>query len=231
MRRWLGVLSLTLAMAGCGTTAGPVATLGVGTSPDAAPNVPTVQAAGAAAAASVAPGVTVSGPAMSATPSGDATAPDASVPAKGSPVGILDTAGDPAVDDTRRMTAEDDGPDDPPDLVAKQMSTQDVASDLVSDRLPWGVVVSDRGAHYATIAWATEVPTRGKVEYGRSFGFDQHGFTDSATDDVPACYHKLTLTNLRRWTGYEYRVTAIDALGLTFPEKERSFRTLFWAWR
>lgn len=125
----------------------------------------------------------------------------------------------------------DGGPDDPPDLVARLETAVDPPSVRVDDRTAYGIVVTEIGAHTATISWATEVPTRGVIHYGRSWGFDQHGYTDTMKDDLASEYHKLTITGLRRFTGYEFEITTIDALGLSFDEKQRSFRTKFWAWR
>ena len=115
--------------------------------------------------------------------------------------------------------------------VAAFLASEDPPSYNVDDRTPFNVVVVSRSAHTATIAWHTEVPTRGVIDYGRAWGFDDNGYTNAYTDDVAKTDHQITLTDLRRWTGYVYRVTAITPLGLRFPEKERKFRTKFWAWR
>jgi hypothetical protein len=129
------------------------------------------------------------------------------------------------------QAALDSGPDDPLTLVAREETMVNPPSFKISDRVPYAVVVADRSAHTATISWATELPTRGLIEYGRSWGFDKHQYDLSYHDDVPAMFHKVTLTGLRRFTGYEFRVTAIDALGLKFPEVQRHYRTKFWSLR
>jgi hypothetical protein len=102
----------------------------------------------------------------------------------------------------------------------------------VSDRVPYNVVVVDRSAHTATIAWHTEVPTKGLIEFGYTWQFDKHQFTDSMRDDVAKTDHQITLTNLSRFRSYTFKVTAITPLGLTFSDNtNRKFRTKFWAWR
>lgn len=123
------------------------------------------------------------------------------------------------------------GEDDPPLFISAYMAAAEPPSYNVDDRIPYGVVVAERSAHTATIAWRTEVPTRGIIEYGRSWGFDKNGYTHQFVDDVPKTDHMIALTDLRRWTGYTYKITAVTALGLKFPEQERKFRTKFWSWR
>jgi hypothetical protein len=129
------------------------------------------------------------------------------------------------------QAALDAGQDDPLALVTREETLVNPPSFKVSDRVPYAVVVADRSAHTATISWATELPTRAVIEYGRSWGFEKHQFDLSAHDDVPAMFHKVTLTGLRRFTGYKYRITAIDTLGLKFPETTRHLRTKFWSLR
>ncbi len=123
------------------------------------------------------------------------------------------------------------GEEDPPALMRAFMAAAEPPSYNIDDRIPYGVVVAEKSAHTATIAWRTEVPTRGIIEYGRSWGFDKNGFTDKFVDDVPKTDHMIALTGLRRFTGYTYKITAVTSLGLKFPEQERKFRTKFWAWR
>lgn len=120
--------------------------------------------------------------------------------------------------------------DDPP-AIAAYMAAEDPPSYNVDDRTPYNVVIAERSAHTSTIAWHTEVPTKAVIEYGRAWGFDKNGFTHTFKDDVAKTDHQITLTELRRWTGYVYRVTAVTSLGLKFPEQERKFRTKFWSWR
>lgn len=122
------------------------------------------------------------------------------------------------------------GPDDPPGLVLHAVEAAP-PNFFITDRTPYGVVVTERSAHSVTIAWRTELPTTGRIEYGRAWGFDKQGYTGELRDEVAKTDHKLTLTDLRRWTGYRFRVTAYSALGLAFPEQERNFRTKFWSWR
>lgn len=134
--------------------------------------------------------------------------------------------------DDAASTQQDALPDDPADLMPRFMVAADVSvADFSSDHTPYLPVVTERGAHYVTIAWHTEEATSGVVEYGRSWQFDQHGYTDKYTDSAFLTDHMITLTNLKRWTGYEFRVTGYSHLGLAFPEQQRSFRTKFWAWR
>jgi hypothetical protein len=134
--------------------------------------------------------------------------------------------------DDAKPAQQDTLPDDPTDLMPRFMVAADVsAADFNSDHTPYLPVVTERGAHYVTIAWHTEEATSGIVEYGRSWQFDQHGYTDKYTDPAFLTDHMITLTNLKRWTGYEFRVTGYSHLGLAFPEQQRSFRTKFWAWR
>jgi hypothetical protein len=123
------------------------------------------------------------------------------------------------------------GEEDPPALMRAFTAVADPPSYNIDDRIPYGVVVAEKSAHTATIAWRTEVPTRGIIEYGRSWGFDKNGFTEQFVDDVPKTDHMIALTKLRRFTGYTYKITAITSLGLKFPEQERKFRTKFWSWR
>ena len=213
-RRLLVTLPLLAALAGCGKAAVP------GT-----PATPLVPAPGAGQPAlppetaaiitshtgRVAPTVSAArGPlaASEAVPE----APPALVPASGSPA---------------LVGAEED---DPPSLAA-YMALEDPPSYNVDDRTPYNVVIPERSAHTATIAWHTEVPTRAIIEYGRAWGFDKNGFTHKFVDDVAKTDHQITLTELRRWTGYVYRVTAVTPLGLKFPDQERKFRTKFWSWR
>lgn len=126
--------------------------------------------------------------------------------------------------------AEADALDDPPTISAF-LAAEEPPSYNVDDRTPYNVVIPARSAHTATIAWHTEVPTRAIIEYGRAWGFDKNGFTHKVVDDVAKTDHQYTLTELRRFTGYVYKVTAVTALGLKFPEQERKFRTKFWSWR
>jgi hypothetical protein len=135
---------------------------------------------------------------------------------------------DPKVDPDARF---DVGPDDPPDLIARMEGEVYAPSAYIDDVTPYNVVVTERTAHTTTIAWHTEVPTRGIIEYGRSWGFEDYGYTKELVDDVAKTDHKLTITELRRWTGYKFRVTSVTALGLKFQEQDRSFRTKFWSWR
>lgn len=109
----------------------------------------------------------------------------------------------------------------------------------IDDRMPYGVVVAARSATTVTIAWRTNVPTRARIQFAKTrdfngiswLGKDPKGFTDMVTDEVAKTDHKYTITGLSRFTSYTYKVTAVTALGLTFPEKERPFRTKFWALR
>ncbi|MDB5099680.1 MAG: hypothetical protein JWM80_4101 [Cyanobacteria bacterium RYN_339] len=134
--------------------------------------------------------------------------------------------------DDQVVAQQDALPEDPTDLMPRFMVAADKSvTDFKSDHTPYLPVVTERGAHYVTIAWHTEVETSGVVEYGRSWQFDQHGYTDKFTDEAFLTDHMITLTDLKRWTGYEFRVTGGTRLGLTFPEQQRSFRTKFWAWR
>ncbi|GEM_PF-4512156 len=119
--------------------------------------------------------------------------------------------------------------DDPPIIAA--MAFDNPPSTWVDDRTPYGVVVAARTATTLTVAWRTETATRGKVSYGRVWGFEKNGYTGSYTDDVAKTDHMVTITGLRRFSAYKYRVSSTTALGLQFPEKERTVRTLFWSWR
>lgn len=124
------------------------------------------------------------------------------------------------------------GEEDPPSLIrAFAAAAAEPPSYNIDDRIPYGVVVAEKSAHTATLAWRTEVPTRGIIEYGRTWGFEKNGYTDKFVDDVPKTDHMIALTELRRFTGYTYKITAVTALGLKFPEQQRTFRTKFWAWR
>jgi hypothetical protein len=134
--------------------------------------------------------------------------------------------------DDAQASSQDAQPDDPPNFAPRFMVAADVSTtDFTSDHTPYLPVVTERGAHYVTIAWHTEEATSGVLEYGRAWQFDQHGYTDKFTDAAFLTDHMITLTNLKRWTGYEFRVTGVSRLGLAFPEQQRSFRTKFWAWR
>lgn len=109
----------------------------------------------------------------------------------------------------------------------------------VDDRMPYGVVLVSRTATTATIAWRTNVPTKGIIQFAKTRDFKGNallrispkGFTDQVLDDVAKTDHKYTLTGLSRFTSYTFKVTAQTALGLKFPEQERPFRTKFWALR
>lgn len=131
---------------------------------------------------------------------------------------------------SQQLSALAMGPDDPPGLVLRAVESTP-PNFFITDRTPYGVVVTERSAHTATIAWRTELPTTGVIEFGRAWGFDKKGYTNELRDEVAKTDHKLTITDLRRWTGYRFRITAYSALGLPFPEQERSFRTKFWSWR
>lgn len=117
----------------------------------------------------------------------------------------------------------------------QQNAAQEAASNppsyKVDDRTPYGVVVTERTATTMTIAWRTELPTKGLVEYGKTGSFKKNGFSGSFRDDVAKTDHKITLTKLSRYTQYTFKVTAVTALGLKFPEQERTARTKFWALR
>ena len=109
----------------------------------------------------------------------------------------------------------------------------------IDDRMPYGVVVAERSATTVTIAWRTNVPTKGLIEFAKTRDFkgipllriQPKGFTDRVTDDVAKTDHKYTITGLSRFTSYTFKVSGVSALGLTFGEKERPFRTKFWALR
>lgn len=109
----------------------------------------------------------------------------------------------------------------------------------IDDRMPYGVVVAERSAHTLTIAWRTNVPTKGLIEFAKTrdyagsklFHITPKGFTDSVRDDVAKTDHKYVITGLSRFTSYTFKVTAVTALGLPFAEKVRTQRTKFWAWR
>jgi hypothetical protein len=110
-----------------------------------------------------------------------------------------------------------------------------------NDRTPYGVVVVERSAHTATIAWRTNAPTKGLIEFTKTRDFlgnkllrkAPKGFTgcETAKDDVAKTDHKYVITGLSRYTSYTFKVTAVTPLGLKFPEKEHTLRTKFWAWR
>lgn len=120
--------------------------------------------------------------------------------------------------------------DDPPTLA--NAAYEDAPSYQIDDRIPYGVAVVTRMAHSTTIAWRTEVPTRGTIDYGRVWGFGKNGYTGEYTDEIAKTDHQITLTDLRRFTAYQFKVTAITPLGLRFQEpQERKFRTAFWSWR
>ena len=139
--------------------------------------------------------------------------------------------------------AEPDPPASPEEEEAAEARTQAAEAPSpgysVDDRMPYGVVVVSRTATTATIAWRTNVPTRGLIEFAKSrdfkgnkvFRIHPQGFTDRVVDDVAKTDHKYTLTGLSRYTSYTFKVTAVTPLGLKFAEKERSFRTKFWALR
>lgn len=125
-------------------------------------------------------------------------------------------------------------------LAAEARAAQDAPPPYnVDDRMPYGVVLVARSATTATIAWRTNVPTKGKIEFAKTRDFKgmpllritPKGFTDSVFDEVAKTDHKYTLTGLSRFTSYTFKVTAVTALGLKFPEQERPFRTKFWALR
>lgn len=119
--------------------------------------------------------------------------------------------------------------DDPANI---SIASTDDGSYRIDERTPYGVVVVERSAHTATLAWRTDVPTKGLIQYGRTWGFDKNSFTDSYRDDVAKTDHKITITGLRRFTSYTFRVTAVTPLGLQFSDKvDRKFRTKFWSWR
>lgn len=109
----------------------------------------------------------------------------------------------------------------------------------IDDRMPYGVVVVARSATTATIAWRTNVPTKGLIEFAKTRDFKgmpmlritPKGFTDRVLDEVAKTDHKYTLTGLSRFTSYTFKVTAVTPLGLKFAEQERPFRTKFWALR
>ena len=212
------LLPLLAVLAGCGKAASPAVPVAV-----AAPVAPVLAAQAAPEGASiitshtgrVAPTVTAArGPAASVALAPAPEAELADAPAGAAPVEDLAA----------------DGPDDPP-MIAAYLAAEDPPSYNVDDRTPYNVVIPARSAHTTTIAWHTEVPTRAIIEYGRAWGFDKNGYTHKVVDDVAKTDHQYTLTELRRWTGYVYRVTAVTPLGLKFPEQERKFRTKFWSWR
>ncbi len=172
-------------------------------------------------------------PAMPVTPSAPLAPPaaaEAPIEVPVEPAAIITSHTGRALPTVSMVRAAIADEDDPPALAA-YMAAEDPPSYNVDDRTPYNVVIAEKSAHTTAIAWHTEVPTKGIIEYGRAWGFDKNGFTHKFTDDVAKTDHQITLTELRRWTGYVYRVTAVSPLGLKFPEQERKFRTKFWSWR
>jgi hypothetical protein len=149
--------------------------------------------------------------------------------------------------DLDRFYAEPNPPATPADEAAEDArlaAEAKVAEDSpppynVDDRMPYGVVVADRSAHTLTIAWRTNVPTKGLIEFAKTRDFAGNkflriapkGFTDRVRDDVAKTDHKYVITGLSRFTSYTFKVTAVTALGLKFEEKVRIQRTKFWSWR
>lgn len=218
--RSIASLSLLVLLAGCGRAASPAVPVA-----PLAPVAPGGAGQATAAAAEAAPGDIITSHTGRVAPTVTALAgpaallagPDAAVAEEAPPAAALAAA--PA-----------EGMEDPA-AIAAYMAAEDPPSYNVDDRTPFNVVVAERSAKTATIAWHTEVATKGVIEYGRAWGFDDNGFTHKFVDDVAKTDHQITLTELRRWTGYVYRVTAVTPLGLKFPEKDRKFRTKFWSWR
>jgi hypothetical protein len=223
MRRLTSAISVSLlaiALVGCGKTA-PNGTLGVSAAaPVAAPQAAQAPVKAQPKQTAIAPS-TVSKPALVSNNGSTLTVPETaevtlgadSVDLEVPPVGTPTVLGD-----------------DPVSMSA--MAEEEAPSYKIDDRTPYGVVVAERTATTATFSWNTEVPTRGIIQYGRTWGFDKNGFTDSYKDDVPNTSHKITVTGLRRFTSYTFKITAVTPLGLKFSDNtNRTFRTKFWSWR
>jgi hypothetical protein len=253
MRQPLALLLATaVALAGCGRAAAPTATLSTAPALQApaaasavtpavtvAPGVPALAAnatTGTAANAALVSNDAASLVSNDAAPlvgnNGAALNPDAAEPVP-APAGLdmnrvftdLAYTASHAGEIVKASSLED-----------AELTAQEAASNppsyRVDERTPYGVVVVKRSAHTATIAWRTDVPTKGVVDYGYAWGFDKKGFTEAFKDDVAKTDHEITLTNLSRFRAYNFKVTAVTPLGLRFSEgKTRSFRTKFWAWR
>lgn len=214
MRRVLPYLTasiLAVALVGCGKAA-PTGTLAVDALPPASP----VQAASAPSAPAPEPALSaVAAPSLA----------EASMP-------VITTGAPPVELDEPPADAPAEAGDDPKSISIAAVDGAPDGSYRIDERTPYGVVVVERSAHTATIAWRTDVATKGIVQYGRTWGFDKNGYTDSFRDDVAKTDHKITITGLRRFTSYTFLVTAVTPLGLQFSDKTpRKFRTKFWAWR
>lgn len=78
------------------------------------------------------------------------------------------------------------------------------------------------GQTTATVAWVTDQPTSGQLEYGTTTGY---GSTTALQSEL-TYYHSATLTGLTPGTTYHFRATADDANDNTANSADNTFTTL-----
>lgn len=94
-----------------------------------------------------------------------------------------------------------------------------------ADYTPQALAITGKSAKSLTITWFTEKPTRAIVEFGRIHNFEQYGYTHLFKDEVAKTAHTVTVTDLKRFSRYRIRVTAVTALGLPFAGAPQDART------
>ena len=82
------------------------------------------------------------------------------------------------------------------------------------------VTVTNITSGSATVAWTTDVPANGTVEYGTTTAYGA-----SAKDEVLTTSHSITLPNLTAETTYHYRVTSTDGNGISSSSADAAFTT------
>jgi thermitase len=84
--------------------------------------------------------------------------------------------------------------------------------------------VASRGTKELTITWTTNEPVTSYLQWGTTAAFG----SGTATESTPSTQHSVTLTNLRRFKNYYFRVVGTDAAGARHYSATKKARTKLW---
>jgi hypothetical protein len=94
------------------------------------------------------------------------------------------------------------------------------ASEKIAD-----VTVTKRTRDSVTLTWRTTEPMRCLVQWGTSASLGE----GTAWETLPTTAHTVTLTGLKRFTTYNYRVVAAtNASALHYTSTRKTRTKLFW---
>ncbi|MDB5098061.1 MAG: hypothetical protein JWM80_2482 [Cyanobacteria bacterium RYN_339] len=99
------------------------------------------------------------------------------------------------------------------------------ASNILDPWRPMAFTASHTDHNAVTLTWRTELESRAMVYFGKSTGFETHGFTNVQAEDIKRKSHTLRIEGLSRYTKYRFLVVGLGPVGLQFPSSSLDVRT------